>query len=126
MSGGGWVMVNASEVISFRLRCRLLRQVSGDIGIRFYDENCSVKAMQPPISPAARAYRALARLRLARFRMVFSAQKSRFLLLFYLTAPDLGPPYPGHMILGLTASAGAFSFVLHCWRVPTPAHTAHS
>ena len=28
---GGWVMVNASEAISFRLRCRLLRQVSGDI-----------------------------------------------------------------------------------------------
>ena len=28
---GGWVMVNASEAISFKLRCRLLRQVSGDI-----------------------------------------------------------------------------------------------
>ena len=49
-------MVNVSEAISFRLRCRLLRQVSGDIGTRFYDENRCVKAMQPPIFPAARAY----------------------------------------------------------------------
>ena len=84
-------MVNASEAISFRLRCRLLRQVSGDIGIRFYDENRSVKAMQPPTFPAARAYRALARLRLARFRMVFSAQKSVFTP-FFSDSPGFGTP----------------------------------
>ena len=106
-------MVNTSEAISFRLRCRLLKQVSGDIGTRFYDKNRSVKAMQPPIFPAARAYRALARLLLARpASMVFSAQKSAFTYFFHVTAPDLGPPYPSHVMLGASPSAGAFRYGL--------------
>ena len=99
----------SSEAISFRLRCRLLRQVSGDIGTRFYYKNHCVKAMQPPIFSAARAYRALASLRLTRFRVVCSLHTQvGFTYFLNLTAPYLGPPYPGHMILDLTPSAGAF------------------
>ena len=64
--------------------------------------------MKSPIFTAARAYRALARLRLARFPRR-SLPKGRLMpAFFHLTGPDLGPPYPGHMILGLTPSAGAF------------------
>ena len=47
---------------------------------------------------------------------------------FHLTGPDLGPPYPGHMILGLTPSAGAFGHAQTqtgpALTLPKPAPTA--
>ena len=68
----------------------------------------AVSSMKSPIFTAARAHRALARLRLARFPWR-SLPKGRLMpACFHLTGPDLGPPNPGHMILGLTPSAGAF------------------
>ena len=69
----------------------------------------AVSSMKSPIFTAARAHRALARLRLARFPWR-SLPKGRLMPAFFSShrCPDLGPPYPGHMILGLTPSAGAF------------------
>eukprot|EP00964_Phaeocystis_antarctica_P045384 scaffold26116_cov74-Phaeocystis_antarctica.AAC.6 len=51
--------------------------------------------MKSPFFTAARAHRALARLRLARFPWR-SLPKGRLMpALFHLTGPDLGPPLPG-------------------------------
>ena len=70
----------------------------------------AVSSMKPPIVYRCAGLKSSRSPALARFPWR-SLPKSRLMpAFFHLTGTDLGPPNPGHMILGLTPSAGAFTF----------------